>query len=400
MPKYVCKIIDNLGKASTLVREAVSEEILLRDLAAKKKYILSIKEEKSSNGREKRVKYSKKTVIEFTDTLSLMLNSGLSLRDSLEIAGTVFIKGDVVKLISVVIERIDKGNSFSEALESMEITFPPVYRGLVRIGERIGNLDMIMKRLSKYLSDEHRFNEKILSSLLYPFIVLGVAAFCIVMIILTVFPKIKEMFLQLGQGIPEKMETAMTKMSLVFIISGIIIVFIFFLFIFVKAARRIGGPFVIKLDSALMKIPGIGPVLIRKETLNFTFAMETLTTGGIAVEEALEEASMAVTNKAFRAGILTIKEKVMKGENLSNAFLEQPLFPERLGKWIGIGERVGHVEKVFSQMRIYYQEEIERFSTRFMGLIEPALILFVGIVILFIVLTFIVPLFSMYGTII
>ena len=126
--------------------------------------------------------------------------------------------------------------------------------------------------------------------------------------------------------------------------------------------------------------------------------METLTESGFSVEDALLEAENVVNNLAVRAEISKARMKILKGENLSSAFTDNPVFSDRLGRWISIGEKSGHVERAFSQLRTYYQGEMEKWSSRFMNLIEPALILFIGAVILIIVLFFVVPIFSIYGT--
>ena len=114
------------------------------------------------------------------------------------------------------------------------------------------------------------------------------------------------------------------------------------------------------------------------------------------MEDALEQAAATAGNRAFRAGLLECRARVLKGENLSTAFLQTPVFSERIGRWVAVGERSGHIEQVFAQLRRYYQGEIEKWSARFMSLIEPALILLVGAVILALILFFVTPIFSIY----
>src|SRR5208337_2409128 len=135
------------------------------------------------------------------------------------------------------------------------------------------------------------------------------------------------------------------------------------------------------------------------ELLSFSFAMESLTSAGVSVEEALSEAAGSVGNTALKHEIMEVRENVMKGEQLSTAFARSALFPARVGRWVGIGERVGHVEKVFTQLRAYYQQEVEKWISRLMALIEPAFIVVLGILIILFVVLFIVPVFSLYGNI-
>ena len=134
-----------------------------------------------------------------------------------------------------------------------------------------------------------------------------------------------------------------------------------------------------------------------RESFNFLFAMETLTESGFAVEDALQEAENVVDNLALQSEISKARMKVLKGENLSSAFLDNPIFSNRLSRWMSIGEKSGQVEKAFSQLRQHYQGEIEKWSSHFINIIEPALILFVGAIILLIILFFVMPIFSLYG---
>lgn len=138
---------------------------------------------------------------------------------------------------------------------------------------------------------------------------------------------------------------------------------------------------------------------MQRELLNFTFAMEALTAAGVSVEEALSEGAGALTNKALARAALTIRDRLLKGERLSIAFAGSPVFPERMARWMAVGERIGHVEKVFGQLRAYYQQEVEKWINRLMALIEPALIVGLGILIILFVVLFIVPIFSLFGNV-
>jgi len=100
----------------------------------------------------------------------------------------------------------------------------------------------------------------------------------------------------------------------------------------------------------------------------------------------------------LRAGVLAMKERIETGEHLSAAFLAQPRFPEKIGRWVAIGESVGSIERVFGELRIYYQAELEKWTTRFMNLIEPVLIILAGAAVLYLVTTFIIPIFSLFGS--
>jgi type II secretory pathway component PulF len=323
----------------------------------------------------------------------------LSLKDSLEVAHAVSHRGPGSQLVALLLERIRKGASFAGALDAAASSFPSVYRGMVRIGERIGSLDQVFPRLSSYLTDEKKLRERVAAALLYPAIVLGVALMSAILIVVVLFPRLREIFAQLGPGKATRVESLMSSLILTSAVSAALIVPAVILAIWAIRARRRGGSLALRIDAFALRLPLVSTFLMQRELLNFSFAMESLTAAGVSVEEALSEAAGSVRNSALKNGIMEVRENVMKGEQLSTAFARSALFPARVGRWVGIGERVGHVEKVFTQLRTYYQQEVEKWISRLMALIEPAFIVVLGILIILFVVLFIVPIFSLYGNI-
>jgi type II secretory pathway component PulF len=398
MPSYRCKIADKDGKIAQVVRRAFSEEELLRDYAGRGLFPLSVErigEGKKAGGGGK---FSSKVVLDFTESLALLLLSGLSIKDALEVMTVIFQTGDTGRLVEALLAAIHRGSSFSDAVAGLDGSFPPIYQALVRIGERIGNLEQICGKLAAYLKDEKSLREKILNSLLYPAMVLGTAFFGLLMIAFVLLPKMNELFSALGEGMGEKV-TSVSSMIRAFslggaiggaVVAGLIVLIVF--------SRR-NEESAVFLDRLFLKLPFAGTFLLHKEMMHFFFAVETLTDNGVPVEDALEESRPVMSNKALRAEIRTVREKVLKGLHLSEALLDSPGFPDRVGRWTTIGERAGQIEKVFGQLRRYYQGEVERWTTRFMNLVEPVLIILVGGLLLVFVLVFIVPLFSLYGAI-
>jgi type IV pilus assembly protein PilC len=196
-----------------------------------------------------------------------------------------------------------------------------------------------------------------------------------------------------------KVQSLMASLTVSFAAIGILLVVSLLVFVAAAKARRKGGPLAVRIDAAVLRVPLASDFLMQRELLNFAFAMETLTAAGVSVDEALSQGAEAVQNKALAREIEFIREKVTKGVRLSDAFSASSLFPARISRWLGIGERVGHVEKVFAQLRVYYQQEVEKWINRLMALIEPAFIVILGILIVLFVVFFIVPIFSLYGSI-
>lgn len=399
MPVFYCKVVDEKGKTAEFIRETSSEEILIRELSADRLFPIVIEQagiRQKKAGREKR--YPKNLIIEFTDTLAHLLSSGLIFKEALEIAQTIFQKGKINHLTASLLDKIKKGSSFHDALEEFGPSFPPIYRGMVKVGEKVGSLEQAFKGLSLYLTEQKKLKEKLIGSMMYPAMVLSVAFAGIFILILFILPRIKGIFTQLGSQLPQRIES-ITHVLNILIIAGIAFaVFLCVLFAAVYLIRKTRGKIAEKLDRVILRVPVLGHIKSLRESLNFLFAMETLTGAGFAVEDALLEAGNVVENRALRSGIHQVREKILRGEALSAAFMENAVFPERLSRWVHIGEKSGNIEKAFAQLRSYYQSEVERWSTRFMNLIEPVLILSVGVIIFLFIIFFVMPIFTIYGS--
>jgi type II secretory pathway component PulF len=399
MPVFYCKVVDEKGKTAEFIRETSSEEILIRELSADRLFPIVIEQagtRQKKAGREKR--YPKNLIIEFTDTLAHLLSSGLIFKEALEIAQTIFQKGKINHLTASLLDKIKKGSSFHDALEEFGPSFPPIYRGMVKVGEKVGSLEQAFKGLSLYLTEQKKLKEKLIGSMMYPAMVLSVAFVGIFILILFILPRIKGIFTQLGSQLPQRIES-ITHVLNILIIAGIAFaVFLCVLFAAVYLIRKTRGKIAEKLDRVILRVPVLGHIKSLRESLNFLFAMETLTGAGFAVEDALLEAGNVVENRALRSGIHQVREKILRGEALSAAFMENAVFPERLSRWVHIGEKSGNIEKAFAQLRSYYQSEVERWSTRFMNLIEPVLILSVGVIIFLFIIFFVMPIFTIYGS--
>ena len=398
MAVYRVRAKNGAGKTLSLLRESASEDALVQSLAREGLFPTEILQDTASPGGGGGLKTGRKNIEEFTATLALMLESGLSLKDSLDVSRRTAGKGKLRELSEVILMRIAKGDSFSKSLDALR-GFPPVYRGLVNVGERTGNLETVIRELSGYLEEERKIREKVSNALAYPLLVLVSALSGMVFLSIGLLPRISEMFAgfgALGTGRVNEIASTMRTMSIAlsaFAAAGVT-AFIT-LFIAGKRSERAG----IAIDRALFSLPLAGGFLMRKEMLSFTFAMEALTSSGVGVEDALEEASRVVTNRALRQELMTIRSEIVRGVRFSDAVGASRILPGQAKIWIGIGEETGAVEKVFAQLGRYYRRELESFSSRLMVLVEPAVILLVGIIVIFLVTSFIVPLFSLFGSV-
>jgi type IV pilus assembly protein PilC len=161
--------------------------------------------------------------------------------------------------------------------------------------------------------------------------------------------------------------------------------------------RKYSQRFEYLTDYMLLKMPLLGRFIQAIQTMDFAFAMEMLTGSGINVHNALRETAVVIRNRAYGKAIEEVHSMLLKGEQLSLAFGAFKVFPHYISTWIAVGERTGAVGSVFTQIREYFQEDVERISQRLMKLLEPCLIFVAGIIILIMIMQFVLPLFTLYG---
>jgi type II secretory pathway component PulF len=343
---------------------------------------------------------SRTTVLEFTEMMELLLESGLSLRDALELlTGSGGSGGGAAFLAGEILDRIRGGVSFAHAVFSMKETFPPIYRGMIWVGYKAGTVERIFPQLSMYLRDQKKLREKTAAALAYPMLVLFLALAGTIGLVFFVFPKMEAIFGGFGGGQAEQIRGNITAMERGMLFLAGFVLLLIITIVVLKVLGRYFPEMHWRFDYIILRLPLLGGFLSSWETLNFSFAMEVLTSGGVSVEAALGEAGEVIFNLAYRLALEEVREDVLNGMDLSRAFSEKKLFPACLSRWAAIGESSGRTEKIFSQVRSYFQEEIDRLMNRFLLLIEPALIVLIGIVILLFVLGIVLPLFSVYGDI-
>lgn len=379
MIRYKCRVSDSKGKISHIYKSVQSEQALVKEINDESLYLIDFKVAENTSKR----RFSRRMILDFTDTMALMLESGLTIRDALKVSD-----GELVKTLSA---SLTKGISFPEAVDALDSDFPPIYRGLVKIGDRTGSMDEIFRKLSKYLNDEKQMQEKIQGALMYPVLVLSVLFMGLTAVFFFIFPRIKKTFAT--DTLDQVFERFQIMMTVIFVPMVLLIIFIIFLVIASKTTGRLK----VIADRIMLSLPLIGTITSLRSTLNIMFSLEVLTTSGYPVEAALDESSFVLSNSVLSSALKRIRKGIIRGDKLSEAFSREKYFSPRISLWISVGEASGNISKVFSQLRTFFQGELDKITSRIMLLIEPILIVSVGIFMILFVILFVVPLFGIFG---
>lgn len=390
MNRYKCRISDRSGKITEIEKNAPDEKTLIKLINDDQVFLISYSE---MNGSGNKRFFNRKIIIDYTDTMALMLQSGLSVKDSLKVASSSFGDKKTGELVAVLSDFLNKGVSYPDALDQLSADFNPLYRGMVRIGDQTGSLDKIYGKLSQYLGDEKKMREKVLGALLYPLLVIFVLFIAMIAVFFFVFPRIRQTFTD--DSLSVIFDRFQIMMYVTLIPSVMFILFLLFLFFASRGSRALK----LIAHRIFLKLPLLGPINLLRSSLNTMFSLEVLSDSGFPIEAALKESSSVLNNTLLKEAVIRIRKAIIGGDKLSEAFRRETVFPNRISVWIGIGEASGDVSKVFSQLRSYFQGELDKLTSRIMLLIEPVLIVLVGVFMILFVILFVVPIFGIFGAI-
>ena len=311
--------------------------------------------------------------------LSAMLSSGLTLVKALDILCREQAKESAKMIWRDVYENVQKGQSFSASLEMHEGAFPPFLISMVSAGESSGSLDIIMKRMSDHYAKENKLNNVIKGAMVYPIILLVLTVAIVIGLFTFIMPAFIDMFEDpadmpvLTRGLMHVSNFLRTKWYILIIVVGGIV---FGLMYVLKIPK-----FRIKFDRLLIKGPGFGPLIVKVYTGRFSRTLSSLYSSGIPMVECLERSSSILGNSYIDQCFENVVDEVKQGETLSSSIQRTEIFDSMFCSIIYVGEEAGALDDILAKTSDYYEEESEAAIQRLVGMLQPLLIIILGIVV-------------------
>ena len=397
MQCYRCFIVTSTGKKMHILKEALNEKELSSSFNNTDQILIKFTSAEDKTHGDFKKNYNRDIILEFTEIVTSLLKAGLTVQDSVSLCATVARDSKTVALSKNLLTSLQRGLPFHKALEMHSPSFSSLYQSLVKLGEQTGSVASVFERMSSYLRNEKKIRGKIGNVLWYPIMVLTAAIAGSIAIIAFVMPRMTEIFIAFQAGTDTQTVTELENMYrsvYLFMATLIFLVLVIIVSLFLK---KYSSRFALILDGILLKVPVLGVYIKAIQTFDFSFAMEMLTSAGVNVHTALRETICVIKNRAYASSIKEVHSMLLKGEHLSVAFSLFNEFPPYISTWLAVGERTGDVGSVFSQVKGFFKEEVERKTEKLMNLLEPCLILVVGIIVLAMIMQFLLPLFSLYG---
>ena len=398
--RYKYKSISSNGRESEGLYVGDNESGLINMLRERKELIISIERDIQSEARieifKKKVK--KKDLALFCRQFYTMISAGLGIVPCLEILVAQTQNKTFKNAIADTYEDVQKGLTLSESMKRHDNVFPMILISMVEAGEVSGNLDTIMLRMAEHFEKENKLENKVKSSMVYPAVLAVVTVAVVVFMLVFIMPTFVGMFEGSGVALPGptqlliNLSNSLKTYWYIYVASIIAIVFGISMYKKSEEGKRL-------FDSLKLRLPIVKGTSTMLATSRFTRTLSTLMSSGIPLIQAMEVVSRVVNNSIIEERLMSGIESIRKGVSLSRTVKDVNIFPPMVDSMIRIGEESGSLDNMLYKTADFYDEEVEVSLQKLTSMIEPLMIVVMGLAIGFIVIAMYLPMFDMANTI-
>lgn len=355
----------------------------------------SIKEKgKKGTGRLARRRVKQVELLLFTRQLATMVNAGLPLLQSLDILAEQTEDAHFAEVIRTIAQDVEGGETFSEALRRYPRAFSDLYVSMVRAGEAGGDLDGTLMQLAEHLEASAELKRRIKSAMMYPVVAFSLIIFMATGLIVIVVPQFEQIFKELGGALPAPTRILIAVSNTLRSWRAILVIgaMIAAVFGFRVYAQTTSGRY--NIDALKLRLPIFGKLLRKVAIAHFTRTLSTLTRSGVAILQAMEIVERTSGNEVLAKAIRESADAVRNGEPLADPLARSEVFPSMVTRMIGVGEKTGALEVMLEKIAEFYESEVKAAVEGLTSLIEPILIMMMGIVVGGIVIALFLPMLT------
>jgi type IV pilus assembly protein PilC len=396
--EFRCRLASPTGEIVEGVYVAENEARLRHELEEKGLFVLSLQPKHAiagiSFGLPQRTSVNMREFLVFNQELATLLKAGMPLVQSLDLLKRRVTSPVFKQVLNDVHEKVRAGAALSDAFAAHGDLFPRVYTASLLAGERSGNLDAVLRRFVEYTKIIATVKRKTVSALVYPAILTLLAVVLVSIIVLKVVPAFADFYSSFGAELPVATRVILSVSEFVRGQFLLIIIAVAAAIIAVLAWVRQPGQ-KSRFDHLLLGLPMLGPVARKFATSQMARTLATLLGGGLPLVNALDIAAKSVGNQFMAKQLEIVSARVREGESLAAALDARRAFPEVAVKMAEVGESTGALQDMLNTVADFYDEEIATTMERFITLVEPVLLVFMGIVIAGLLLALYMPLFQL-----
>jgi len=381
--------------------DAVSEEAVKAQLARQRITPTKVKKKPKDlfeNVAFLQPKVKERDVILFARQFSTMIDAGLPIIQCLDILYSQQSNATFKKMLKDIKESVEGGATLAEALKKFPKQFDSLFVNMIAAGEAGGILDGILRRLAAYMEKAAKLKAQVKGAMTYPIVTLVIAVVVLAVILVFVIPVFEEMFADFGGELPVPTQIVvamsdMVKSKIIYIIIG--------LFLFTIAFKKFHSTEkgLELVDDMLLKIPVFGDLLRKVAVAKFTRTMGTMLASGVAILEALDIVAKTAGNKTVEKAIYSVRKGIAEGRTMADPLAQSGVFPSMVCQMISVGESTGALDAMLGKIADFYDEEVDQAVENLTALIEPFMLVFLGVTIGGLVVAMYLPIFKMAGAI-
>ncbi|MDP3713677.1 MAG: type II secretion system F family protein [Mycobacteriales bacterium] len=341
-------------------------------------------------------KVPRKDLMHFSRQLAVFIKAGIPILDALEAIqeemGNKFFRS----IVQDILAALREGSTFADACQPHSSAFPAYYLGILRSAELTGKLDTVLVQLSEYIERDLEARRKVTSALAYPSVVLGMSVVVVVVLVAFVLPKFEHFFDSLDAELP--LPTRMLLGTADFLTSNAIVIvaaLIAGLAMLIAALRTQRGK--AARDIVLLKLPVLGDLVRHVVLERFCRILSAMMQAGVPLPSAMAVTTDATSNAVFQKGLTEAREAMLRGEGLAAPLIATNLFPPSAKQMFRVGENTGTLDEQLGTAAVYFERELDYKIKRFTSLFEPAVLLFVGVIVGFVAIALVSAMYGIFG---
>lgn len=394
MAAYSYKGISKTGKEVKGVREAVSRQALTSELLSEGIFVSSISDMREKQPFFARLQEAFAKKLNLSDTffqLSLLLRSGIPLVEALKIVAKSTKEQHLKNALLESASKVSEGMRFSDSLSKYPKIFEPMYVNLIKASEQVGKLAAVLADIAVYEEDKRKNTDKIKTAMVYPMTILVMGFAVLGFLLAFVVPKMESIFASMKQQIPASTQFLLKVSDFVSEYGLVLLLFIMFIIFTLRYLYKNNNKFRLAVDKKLFKINLVSHVSVSKFAHVLSFQLKE----GLPLTDALHYASLVIDNKYMFDIVSQVREAVQAGTKFSVAVRNAGIFPELFPAAVSTGESSGNMPELLERVNEFYSKNVDKFLTSFISAIEPIFIVIIGVLVGFIVVSIMQPLFSM-----
>ncbi|HTA73967.1 MAG TPA: type II secretion system F family protein [Gemmatimonadaceae bacterium] len=387
------------GELKTATIDAATREDVVAQLRRQRLTVVKVDDAGDQKKKPSGGGIKMRDIVIFTRQFSTMINSGLPLVQALDILAKQSENKQLQAVTRAVVFDVESGHTVADALRKHPKAFSDLYVNMVAAGEAGGILDTILMRLATFMEKNDNLVRKVKGAMIYPGVIMSVAAIAISILLIFVIPVFESMFGQVGLALPLPTRIVIGLSAFLRGMGGIFVV-----------AGAIGGFFMIKqyyatpngklqIDKLMLGFPVLGDVLRKSAVSRFTRTLGTLISSGVSILDGLEITAKTAGNRVIQDAIMASRASIAGGDTISAPLAKSAVFPPMVISMIAVGESTGGLDEMLSKIADFYDEEVDAAVSGLLSLLEPVMIVFLGVVVGGMVVAMYLPIFDMINAV-